>query len=179
MAAVGRVVFITGPSGSGKSTVAAKVAGLWPSTCVLLDFDKQRTFIKSGYAEPAHGWNDECERQWALARDVIAAMIPTYAAQNVDVVVEAYANTGDYDLWQKAFGDVPCRTFVLLPPLEVVLARNNQRSGAAKLQEQDVRSNYECSMGWRSQPDVTVLENFTESPEQTARRIIDAATSAA
>jgi adenylylsulfate kinase-like enzyme len=93
VARVSRVVFITGPSGSGKSTIAAHVAQLWPTTCVLLDFDQLRTFVRSGYAEPAYGWSAECERQWALARDIVAAAVPVYAAQSVTVVVEAYANT--------------------------------------------------------------------------------------
>jgi adenylylsulfate kinase-like enzyme len=67
---VSRVVFITGPSGSGKSTIAVHVAQRWPTTCALLDFDRVRTFVRSGYAEPAYGWSAECERQWSLARDV-------------------------------------------------------------------------------------------------------------
>jgi hypothetical protein len=166
------LVFITGPSGAGKSATAAKVAELWPSTCVLLDFDEQRTRIKSGYAEPAYGWNDECERQWALSRDAIGALVPVYAARGVTVVVEGYANTGDYDLWLKAFGTASPRTYVLLPPLATVIERNNLRRGAARLKESDVVSNHEWSAAWRDQPGVTIFDNAGENPEQTARRIV-------
>jgi hypothetical protein len=149
-----RLVLSSGPSGSGKTTVARKVAEWWPHTCVLLDFDRQRTFVKAGYAEPSYGWNDECECQWALARDVIAAVIPLYVGRDVDVVVHAYANVGDYDLWQAAFGDVAYRTFVLLPTLAAVIERNNGRCGAAKVTEADVRNNYAAFLSWRITPGI-------------------------
>lgn len=57
-----KIIFITGPSGSGKTTTAACVAETWPTICALIDFDKIRTCVKSGYAEPAHGWNDKTLR---------------------------------------------------------------------------------------------------------------------
>ena len=176
---VSRVVFITGPSGSGKSTVAAHVAQRWPTTCVLLDFVKLRTFVRSGYAEPAHGWSAECERQWTLARDVVAAAVPVYASQSVAIVVEAYANTGDFDRWQAAFGSLPVSTFVLLPPLDLVLARNRQRRGAARLTDDDVRGNYNASLDWREGNGVIVLHIADESPKVLAQRLIDRALPAA
>jgi energy-coupling factor transporter ATP-binding protein EcfA2 len=175
VARVSRVVFITGPSGSGKSTIAVHVAQRWPTTCVLLDFDRVRTFVRSGYAEPAYGWSAECERQWALARDVIAAAVPVYAAQSVTVVVEAYANTGDFDRWQAAFGSIPVSTFVLLPPVELVLARNRQRHGAARLTDDDIRGNYAASLDWRDGNGVTVLRFVDEPPEVLAQVLIERA----
>jgi energy-coupling factor transporter ATP-binding protein EcfA2 len=168
------VVFITGPSGSGKSTVAERVAERWPTTCVLLDFDRLRTFIRSGYAEPAYGWTAECERQWSLARRVIAAAVPVYLAQSVDVVVDAYANPGDFDLWRAAFGSVPTRTFVLMPPLALALARNRQREGPARLIDEDVRGNYAASAGWRD-ADVTVVRIQDETPDELAERVFGSA----
>jgi energy-coupling factor transporter ATP-binding protein EcfA2 len=172
---VSRVVFITGPSGSGKSTIAVHVAQRWPTTCVLLDFDRLRTFVRSGYAEPAYGWSAECERQWSLARNVIAAAVPVYAAQSVAVVVEACANTGDFDRWQAAFDSIPVSTFVLLPPLDVVLARNRQRQGAARLTDDDIRSNYAASLDWRDGNGVTVLRFADESPDVQAQALIERA----
>jgi len=173
VAGVSRVVFITGPSGSGKSTIAAHVAQRWPTTCALLDFDRVRTFVRAGYAEPAYGWSVECERQWSLARDVVAAAVPVYAARSVTVVVEAYANTGDVDRWQAAFGSIPVSTFVLLPPLDLVLTRNRQRRGAARLTDDDVRGNYAASLDWRDGNGVTVLRFTDESPEAQARVLIE------
>ena len=87
----------------------------WPGEARCLHFDRLRTFVRSGYAEPAYGWSAECERQWSLARNVIAAAVPVYAAESVTVVVEAYANTVDFDQRQAAFGSIPASTFVLVP----------------------------------------------------------------
>lgn len=172
MVPMSRVLFITGSSGSGKTTVAAQVAEHWPSTCALLDFDKIRTFIKSGYAEPAHGWDKKTEKQWTIARDVVASMTQAYAPHNIDVVIEAFATPGDYSAWKKSFGNILHETFVLLPPLDRVLARNNERDGTAKLKEADIRQNYEWYEGWKNVDGVVVLKNSTDSPKQTADKII-------
>jgi hypothetical protein len=146
---------------------------------VLLEFDKLRTFVRSGYAEPAYGWSTECERQWSLARDVVGAAVPVYAAQSV-AIVEAYANTGDFDRWQAAFGSIPVSTFVLLPPLDLVLARNRQRRGAARLTDNDLRSNYNAPR-WtgRRGNGVIILRIADEPPEVLAQRLIDRALPAA
>jgi adenylylsulfate kinase-like enzyme len=166
------LVFITGPSGAGKSTTAGFVAANWPGRCACIDFDRVRTLIKAGYAEPAHGWSDEAEQQWEIAKKVVAVMTETYLAQNVSVVVEAFATFHDYPTWQEVFGQNEPYTFVLLPDLDSVIKRNSQRTGAALLKEIDVRQNHEWSERWRTVAGVTILDNSTEEPEQTAKRIL-------
>lgn len=154
-----KLIFITGPSGAGKSTTAKEVASKWPSTCALLDFDKIRTLIKAGYAEPALEWNDETASQWGLAMQVIKAMAQAYIDNNVSVVVEVFATPSDLSKWQALFGDIPFRAFVLLPDLDVVIARNEERKGVTKLMEHKVRENYEWSVGWSKISGITILDN--------------------
>jgi adenylylsulfate kinase-like enzyme len=166
------IVFVTGPSGAGKSTTAAQVAADWPDRCAFIDFDRIRTFIKSGYAEPAFGWNEETEQQWEIGKQVVAAMVAAYLAHNVSVVIDAFATFHDYPTWQALFGNTEYHTFALLPNLQVVLQRNNERTGAAKLKESDVRQNYEWSERWRTVEGVTIMDNSMEVPQQSASRII-------
>ncbi len=155
-----KIVFITGPSGSGKSATATRVAEIWPRACVLLKFDEIRTFIKSGYAEPANGWDSATEQQWTITKKVVIAMAKAYVANEIDVVIEAFANPGDYVTWQALFTNVaPYQTFALLPTVDVALARNGMRSGAAKLKEHDIRQNHEWSLGWQDVEGVTVFDN--------------------
>jgi energy-coupling factor transporter ATP-binding protein EcfA2 len=171
-----KIIFITGPSGSGKSTSAACVADKWPNTCALLKFDELRTFIKSGYAEPADGWNDETERQWTITKKIVTAMAKSYIANEVDVVIEAFSNPGDYSTWQALFNPMDYQTFALLPPVEVALLRNDTRSGAAKLKESDIKQNHEWSAGWSEVDGVTVFDNTHINVETLAEEIIKIAT---
>lgn len=169
-----KLIFLTGPSGSGKSTTAKEVASNWPTKCALLDFDYVRTLIKSGYAEPANGWNDETEKQWDIAKQVVTTIARKYIDNNVSVVIEAFATPHDYPTWQKLFGDIKPATFVLIPNLEVVLVRNNQRQGIAKLKESDIKQNYEWSESWAKISDGTIIDNSTITTKQTAEKIIKA-----
>jgi energy-coupling factor transporter ATP-binding protein EcfA2 len=167
-----KIIFITGPSGSGKTTTATEVAQAWPKACALLRFDQIRTFIAAGYAEPADGWNKETEHQWAIAKGVVGTMAKEYLANDLDVVIEAYSNPHDYPTWQAVFGLTGYVTFALLPPVEVVIARNSARFGVAKLAETDIKQNYEWSIGWRDVKGVTVFDNSNIELDEIAKKII-------
>ncbi len=173
---LGRIVFVSGPSGSGKSTTARHVAAHMSGLCALLDFDQVRLLVKAGYAEPAYGWNEDTERQWAIAKSVVGAMASTYCQQGVNVVIEAFATPHDYSFWRELVAGAPFSAFVLLPPVEVALERNAQRSGAAKLKDSDIRQHHDWSMGWYDVEDVTVLDNATITPEEVAADIVAAVT---
>jgi predicted ABC-type ATPase len=167
-----KIIFITGPSGSGKTTTATKVAEAWPKTCALLKFDHIRTFIMAGYAEPTDGWNNETERQWAIARQVVGTMAKEYIANDVDVVIEAFSNPHDYATWQAVFSPADYETFALLPPVGIALARNSTRAGAAKLAETDIKQNHEWSVGWQEVKGVTVFDNSNTDLEELTNKII-------
>lgn len=166
------LIFITGPSGAGKTTTASEVAARWPSKCALIDFDSIRTLIKSSYAEPAKGWNDETEQQWDIAKQVVASMAETYIKNNVSVVIPVFATPHDYPTWEKLFANMPYKPFALLPDMEVVLARNNQRKNIARLKESDITQNYEWSVEWKNTADVIVIDNGTAKIADIADLII-------
>lgn len=168
-----KLIFITGPSGTGKSTVAQAVANNWPSTCALIDFENMRGLIKSGYAEPADGWNDETERQWDIAKQAIAAMSEVYIRNGVSVVLPVFATPHDWPTWKKLLDKIDYKAFALMPEVEIVLARNNQSDGIAKLKESDIRQNYEWSVDWKNETDVTVLDNGSLNIAAIAKNIIE------
>jgi predicted kinase len=168
-----KLIFITGPSGTGKSTTAKQVAVSYPTPCALLDFDSIREFIKSGYAEPADGWNDETERQWDIAKQVVTAMAHTYISKNVSVVIATFATPHDWPTWKELFRDIPHKAFALLPDVDALLARNNQREGIAKLKESDITQNYEWSVGWNNTADMIVIDNGLADIGTVADQIIE------
>lgn len=167
-----KLVFITGPSGAGKSTTAEDLAANWPGICALLNFDQVRLLIRSGYAEPATGWNAQTERQWDLAKRVVVAMAKAYLSDGVSVVLEVFATARDLPGWKALFGDSSFVAVALLPAVEVVLARNSRREGVAKLADVDVRQNYEWSAGWRDVPDATVIDTSIMSVSDVSRAIL-------
>jgi AAA domain len=166
------LVFITGPTGAGKSASAEAVADKWPGTCAVINFDHIRRLVRSGYAEPAFGWNDEAARQWELARRVSVAMARAYLSGGVSVVLEVFATPDDFPGWQQLFGDLARKAVALVPELDVVLARNDQRSGVTRLPNCDMRRNYEWSTGWADVPGVDVIDNSTKDIGDVAEEIL-------
>lgn len=162
------ITLITGPSGSGKSSTAEELASHWKSKCALIKFDKLRTFIKSGYAEPALGWNEETKRQWDVAKQVVAEMSKVYNRNNIQVFIDAFITPGeDYESWKILFKDLQLKTIVLLPSQKTVLDRNNQRDGIERLKEEDINQNYEWSKAWGNIPGVKVIDNSIITIEET------------
>jgi predicted kinase len=171
-----KIIFITGPSGSGKSTTAAKVAALFPSPCALLKFDEIRTFVKSGYAEPANGWDDETTRQWELAKTIVSSMAKAYLESGISAVIEAFSNPGDYTTWTSLFSEVgKYQTFAFMPSLKTTLARNASRTAAARLKVADIRQNHEWSVGWEEVEGVTVFDNTDIDVDSLTDKIISLA----
>lgn len=166
------VVFIIGPSGSGKSTTAALLSSTWHTTCALLKFDKIRTFIKSGYAEPAHGWNEKTKAQWDIAKEVVAGMSRAYNNNKIDVILEVFATPNDLDSYKELFEGLDYRFIVLLPTLETVLTRNNQREGVEKLKDEVIRQNYKWSEAWRDVKGAVVIDNANITTDEVVRKII-------
>lgn len=138
----------------------------------VLNFDKLRGLIVSGYAEPAINWDKAAERQWNLAKDVVIAMAKVYVDNNVSVVLEAFATPHDFPQWKNLIGSMPCRAFALLPDLDAVLTRNSHRAGLAKLKQADVAQNHQWSAGWRDVPEVTVIDNSIKSINEVADEIL-------
>jgi len=77
------------------------VAARWPSICAVLNFDEIRRLIKSGYAEPATGWNEATEQQWELAKHTVMAMAKAYIDNGVSVVLEVFATSYDFRKWKQ------------------------------------------------------------------------------
>jgi hypothetical protein len=141
--------------------------------CAAIDFDEIRTLIKSGYAEPSIEWNEPAEWQWDLAMRVVIAMAKAYLDSGVSVVLEVFATPHDLPAWKNLLGNLPYNVIVLLPDVEIVLARNSQREGTRRLTGDSVRQNYEWSLDWKSVSGVTVIDNGHKSIGEVAGEILD------
>ena len=169
------LLMLTGPAGSGKSTAAAAWAGLGTSPRALLDTDELRWLIRAGAAHPEHGWTDETARQWTVAMDLWKAMVCVYKHHAIDCVIDIYAPPCPPEPEDTFVTDLDIRRVVLLPSLEVCLARNRARNRRPFLEDRDLESNYE-GFAWcvrRHQP-ANVIDNSTLSVDQTVEAIEEA-----
>ena len=153
------ILFITGPSGSGKSTTARAWADSWETACALIDHDLVRHFIRAGFADPGLRWGEDEERQWALARTICCDMARRYIEAGIACIIDAFAPPDEYRRWQEELADLAVRVVVLLPSVDVALARNAGRSGDALLRDASVRENHGWMALWRNEPTALIIDN--------------------
>lgn len=131
----------------------------WPTA--HLSLDAMRHALKSGYANPADGWNDESQWQYELARSNCALLARRYLEHGVTCVIDdaifpAWQAVG-YEGWARDLGDLPHALVVLLPSWEAVLERHRERGVASRLPEPMLRTIYDDMLPWRDR-DVPVID---------------------
>ena len=161
----GTVVLFTGPTGAGKTTCASAWAASREHPTAWFDHDDARFILKSGYvsrsaAAATPGLRGEADRQWLLAAAVCEAMAETYRADGVDFALSAFRPPGDWKgCWGRLDGFDPM-IVVLLPPIEVALARDRGREGRAHTGEASIGRGYSYDWdSWRSHPRAHVIDN--------------------
>ena len=109
--------------------------------------------------------------QLDLARQGCALLSRLYTARGygcvIDDVIFPRWPPASYALWRQALGETRHRLVVLLPSLDAILARNQDRSGQRRLQERTLRIIYERMAPWRDVADVTILDTTALSVEET------------
>lgn len=160
------VLFMTGPSGAGKSTTAQAWAASRENTCALIDQDHIRSFIKSGFADPGIAWNETTANQWEISRKICIDMVYRYVEGDIDCVIDTFSPTSDFEVWKSYLSDIQVYVVVLLPALETVIARNNQREGTAKIPEDSIRQNHGWMVAWKEHPEALIIDNANKSVEE-------------
>jgi hypothetical protein len=165
------VLMLTGPAGSGKSTAAAAWASRGTTPRALIDADALRWLIRAGVAHPEHGWTDETARQWNVAMDLWKAMVHVYQRHEIDCVIDIYAPPPP-EPDDTFMSDVDVRQVILLPSIDVCLARNRARNRQPFLQDEDLRRNYDdfaAAIGTRDRHNV--IDNGVLTVDETVEAI--------
>ena len=144
-------VLLIGPAGAGKTSVARYWADHRGVPTAHISLDDVREWVRSGYADPRTGWNDQCEAQYRLARRTCGFAARNHLANGISCIIDD-AVFPDWPAigiggWQRHVGP-GLLTVVLLPGLDVVLARNAERTGSRRLTDEMVAGIHGRMAGW-------------------------------
>ncbi len=118
-------VVVTGPPGAGKSTVAALVAESFP-VAALVPGDAFFAFWSRGFVDP---WLPEADEQNTTVLRAAGACVGAYSRGACQVVYEGVLGPWLLPAFLDATGLPALHYVVLLPSVDVVLARVAARSG--------------------------------------------------
>jgi hypothetical protein len=167
-----RVVLFTGPAAAGKSTVAEAWATSRATPTAFFDHDQARFLVRAGYISRTAAHADPslrelADRQWLLAAAVCESMAATYTAWGFDFAVSAFRPPGSWQGCWEQLDIMEPLIVVLLPALDVLLARDAERSGRAHVGEASVRRGLAYAWeAWRADARAYVIDNSNMSVEQ-------------
>lgn len=125
MGPVSDLVVVTGPPGAGKSTVARSLSQLFSSSALVAG-DDFFGFIDQGYVAP---WTAGAHRQNGIVLTAAAAAAGRLAAGGYTVTYDGVVGPWFLDEFGAATGLTQLHYVVLLPPMQVCVARVGSRVG--------------------------------------------------
>ncbi|MFJ9040742.1 Pro-rich N-terminal domain-containing protein [Streptomyces sp. NPDC102406] len=144
-------VLLIGPAGAGKTSVAKHWAERRRVPTAHISLDDVREWVRSGFADPQTGWNDNSEAQYRLARRTCGFAARNFLANGISCILDdaVFPDRPVVGLggWKRHVGP-GLLPVVLLPGLEIVLERNAQRSGNRRLSDEEVARIHGRMAGW-------------------------------
>ena len=118
------LLIVTGPPGAGKSTLARELAARCAPS-VLVEGDAFFAFLASGAIEP---WLPEADEQNTVVTEAAGAAAGRYA-RDYDTFYDGVVGPWFLPTFAAASGLRALDYLVLLPPVEVCIARMEERTG--------------------------------------------------
>lgn len=144
-------VLLIGPAGAGKTSVAKYWADHRRVPTAHISLDDVREWVRSGFADPQSGWNDNSEAQYRLARRTCGFAARNFLANGISCILDdaVFPDRPVVGLggWKRHVGP-GLLPVVLLPGLEIVLDRNAERSGNRRLTDEEVARIHGRMAGW-------------------------------
>ncbi|MEC4015555.1 Pro-rich N-terminal domain-containing protein [Streptomyces sp. H27-D2] len=168
-------VLLIGPAGAGKTTVARHWADTRRVPTAHISLDDVREWVRSGFADPTTGWNDNSEAQYRLARRTCGFAARNFLANRISCILDdaVFPDRPVVGLggWKRHVGP-GLLPVVLLPGLEIVLERNAERSGNRRLSDDEVAGIHGRMAGWYGSG-LPIIDNSKYDVETTARVLDD------
>ncbi|MEU2064742.1 Pro-rich N-terminal domain-containing protein [Streptomyces sp. NPDC013455] len=170
-AATTLAVLLIGPAGAGKTSVAKYWADHRRVPTAHISLDDVREWVRSGFADPQSGWNDNSEAQYRLARRTCGFAARNFLANGISCILDdaVFPDRPVVGLggWKRHVGP-GLLPVVLLPGLDVVLERNAERSGNRRLSDEEVARIHGRMAGWYGSG-LPIIDNSQLDVPGTAR----------
>jgi hypothetical protein len=168
-------VLLIGPAGAGKTSVAKYWADRRRVPTAHISLDDVREWVRSGFADPQAGWNDNSEAQYRLARRTCGFAARNFLANGISCILDdaVFPDWPAVGLggWKRHVGP-GLLPVVLLPGLEIVLERNAERTGNRRLTDEEVASIHGRMAGWYSSG-LPIIDNSHLDIPTTAQLLDD------
>jgi len=130
------IYLITGPAGSGKSFVSKALAKRFERSAVI-EVDKLRSLVISGYVKP---WphNEEVDLQLSLAAKNACNIATNFLEKGFDVFIDDVVGRKLLEQYSEYFKDKNFKTLLLLPSLESLLKRFDERGDNEELRQRTI-----------------------------------------
>ncbi|MGW0508417.1 Pro-rich N-terminal domain-containing protein [Streptomyces olivaceoviridis] len=164
-------VLLIGPAGAGKTSVAKYWADHRRVPTAHISLDDVREWVRSGFADPQSGWNDNSEAQYRLARRTCGFAARNFLANGISCILDdaVFPDRPVVGLggWKRHVGP-GLLPVVLLPGLDVVLERNAERTGNRRLTDEEVARIHGRMAGWYGSG-LPIIDNSQMDVPATAR----------
>ncbi|MFI9806823.1 Pro-rich N-terminal domain-containing protein [Streptomyces sp. NPDC052301] len=164
-------VLLIGPAGAGKTSVAKYWADHRRVPTAHISLDDVREWVRSGFADPQSGWNDNSEAQYRLARRTCGFAARNFLANGISCILDdaVFPDRPVVGLggWKRHVGP-GLLPVVLLPGLDIVLERNAERSGNRRLTDEEVARIHGRMAGWYGSG-LPIIDNSQLDVPATAR----------
>ncbi|GAA2282429.1 hypothetical protein GCM10010145_64360 [Streptomyces ruber] len=164
-------VLLIGPAGAGKTSVAKYWADHRRVPTAHISLDDVREWVRSGFADPQSGWNDNSEAQYRLARRTCGFAARNFLANGISCILDdaVFPDRPVIGLggWKRHVGP-GLLPVVLLPGLDIVLERNAERTGNRRLSDEEVASIHGRMAGWYGSG-LPIIDNSQLDVPATAR----------
>ncbi|MFI6209775.1 Pro-rich N-terminal domain-containing protein [Streptomyces sp. NPDC051041] len=168
-------VLLIGPAGAGKTSVAKYWADHRRVPTAHISLDDVREWVRSGFADPQSGWNDNSEAQYRLARRTCGFAARNFLANGISCILDdaVFPDRPVVGLggWKRHVGP-GLLPVVLLPGLDVVLERNAERTGNRRLTDEEVARIHGRMAGWYGSG-LPIIDNSQLGVPETARVLDD------
>ncbi|WP_077797767.1 Pro-rich N-terminal domain-containing protein [Streptomyces sp. JHA26] len=164
-------VLLIGPAGAGKTSVAKYWADHRRVPTAHISLDDVREWVRSGFADPQSGWNENSEAQYRLARRTCGFSARNFLANGISCILDdaVFPDRPVVGLggWKRHVGP-GLLPVVLLPGLDVVLERNAERSGNRRLTDEEVARIHGRMAGWYGSG-LPIIDNSQLDVPETAQ----------
>ncbi|MDQ0747128.1 hypothetical protein QF034_001359 [Streptomyces africanus] len=168
-------VLLIGPAGAGKTSVAKYWADHRRVPTAHISLDDVREWVRSGFADPQSGWNDNSEAQYRLARRTCGFAARNFLANGISCILDdaVFPDRPVVGLggWKRHVGP-GLLPVVLLPGLDIVLERNAERTGNRRLSDEEVARIHGRMAGWYGSG-LPIIDNSQLDVPETARLLDD------